>query len=304
MSKSEMKLCVGFTRGLSGETRKNDVLQRIRRVVSPRQIEFEERPFAVFGKARDRREQDALVNKAISEAFLSGADIFICDGKRVPLVLPQGIEILAVTQRKSGPAKLYTRDEKIKGMSQLEAGANIVVDDEPAAHELKAGYPHLFVELVDRPVPDALSHFLGDSLAVVCHGDDIDLIEEIEGLTNLNMPTGTMLPASGTGSIAVIGKTDLEDRAKLLRFDHYESNQALVVEREFLTQSDPERDKGCGASAYVASEVFSLEVTVPGKHYNMLTRRRTIGDMAHYQEIIKDFIRSLGLGEETERKAG
>ena len=93
-------------------------------------------------------------------------------------------------------------------------------------------------------------------------------------------------------------------RTRLLPFDHLESHQALITEREFFRQVDPGMERGCGASAYVASNVFSLEVTVPGDHYNVLTRRRTVGDMEHYREIIMEFIRSLGLGGASERKAG
>ena len=154
------------------------------------------------------------------------------------------------------------------------------------------------------PIADAFRHYLNDSLGVICHGDDLELLEGTEKLTRLTIPSGVILPASGTGSIAVLGRRDLEDWEKLLPFDFEDAHQALEAEREFFRQADPEREKGCGASAYVAKEVFSLEVTIPGDHYNVLTRRRTVGDMEHYVEIICEFIRSLGLGKATERKAG
>jgi hydroxymethylbilane synthase len=175
-----------------------------------------------------------LFVKEIEEALLrEEIDIAVHSLKDVPMILPQGLTLGAITQREEPFDVLISKDGKT--LEELPEGACVGTSSLRRQVQIKRRRPDLRVEVLRGNVDTRLRKLEGGQYdAIVLAYAGIKRLGLEEKITKV---LEDFIPAVGQGSLAIEVKEDREDVLSAIAFlDHEESRIRAVCERSFLRE--------------------------------------------------------------------
>ncbi len=201
-----------------------------------------------------------LFVKEIEEALLRGdIDLAVHSLKDVPMVLPEGLTLGAITERENPFDVLLSRDGK--SLEELPIGAVVGTSSLRRQVQIKRRRPDLRVEIlrgnVDtriRKMEDGLYDAIVLAYAGVrrmgLEGKVVQVLEDF-------------IPAVGQGSLAIeIREGDERVRSAIDFLDHRESRLRAECERAFLRELQGGCQVPIGAYAWVEGNTLKLKAFI------------------------------------------
>lgn len=174
--------------------------------------------------------------------------IALLDLAQLPLTLPEGLELAAVTRRLEPRCSLIAKGQR--RLSELEAGGRVGVGSARDAAFLRSAKPDL--------APTVLSDPIEDGLALLVAGEIAALVVPAAHLQQLgrHQPGEVLLeaellpPAAGQGSLGLIVRAD-DDLANELAYtlQHRPSFARVEAERSFALALGAQPEYAVGALA-------------------------------------------------------
>ncbi|HEX2203412.1 MAG TPA: hydroxymethylbilane synthase [Longimicrobium sp.] len=201
-----------------------------------------------------------LFTKELDEALLRGdADLAVHSLKDVPTRLPEGLAIVAVTEREDPRDVLIRRGGERGGLDALPAGARVGTSSLRRRAQLRAARPDL--EVLD------LRGNLNTRLAKLDAGDYDAVLLAAAGVLRLGwrprisayLEPDAWLPAVGQGALAVVARADDDSARERLRPLHDPAAaDAAAAERAFLHALEGGCQIPIGALAVVDAGTLTL----------------------------------------------
>ena len=199
-----------------------------------------------------------LFVKEIEQALMEGRiDLAVHSLKDVPMVLPEGLTLSAITERESPYDVLVSRDGR--KLMELPEGAKVGTSSLRRQVQIKRRRPDLKVEVLRGNVDTRmrkLKEGLYDAI-ILAHagvkrmGYEGEVVEVLENF----------IPAVGQGSLAIETREDDQKTRELLEpLDHRESRIRAECERAFLRRLEG----GCQVPIGAFAEVKGDEVHIRG----------------------------------------
>ena len=175
-----------------------------------------------------------LFVKEIEEALLDGrADIAVHSMKDVPMLLPEGLELIAVPEREVHSDVFLS--EKYAALTDLPAGARVGTSSLRRQAQILAMRPDLEIAMLRGNVETRVQKMrngLYDGIVLASAG-----LKRL-GISTVHMQElapPQFLSASGQGALGVEAREDREDLRDLFSFlDHRETRLCVWAERAFL----------------------------------------------------------------------
>ena len=197
--------------------------------------------------------------KEVQAAVLDGrADIAVHSAKDLPAVTPDGLVICAVPER-ADPRDVLAGCALV----DLPVRARVGTGSVRRQVQLRAVRPD--VDLIEiRGNIDTRLALVGELDAIVMAGAALDRLSLSPGIVD-RLPTETMLPQVGQGSLAIECRADDADTiAALATIDHAESHRRLDAERGFLIELGGDCDLPAGAFAEVTKDMVAVRAMLAG----------------------------------------
>lgn len=211
-----------------------------------------------------------LFVKELENALLNDeADIAVHSMKDVPMHLPEGLAITAITQR--GAVEDVFVSEQFKTIAELPAGARVGTSSARRKIILQREYPQLVSVDVRGNVQTRLSKCAqGEVDALILAAAGLERLELFDKITQ-RLPVDQWLPAPGQGAIGIesrLGDSDITDYLQAL--NHQDTWDTVIAERTVSRVLDG----GCGVplAAYALLENDELflrawRVSPESQHY-------------------------------------
>lgn len=158
-----------------------------------------------------------LFVKELEAAMLEGtADLAVHSLKDVPMVLPEGFTLAAVSSRED-PRDAFV-SPKYKRLEDMPAGARVGTASLRRELMLRSEFPHLTVLPIRGNVGTRLSKLdKGEFDALVMAGAGLKRLKLEDRIREL-LPVETSLPAPGQGALGIEVRADRKDLLELLSF--------------------------------------------------------------------------------------
>ena len=158
-----------------------------------------------------------LFVKELEAAMLEGtADLAVHSLKDVPMVLPEGFTLAAVSSRED-PRDAFV-SPKYKRLEDMPAGARVGTASLRRELMLRSEFPHLTVLPIRGNVGTRLSKLdKGEFDALVMAGAGLKRLKLEDRIREL-LPVETSLPAPGQGALGIEVRADRKDLLELLAF--------------------------------------------------------------------------------------
>lgn len=170
-------------------------------------------------------------------------DLHIRGARELPAELPDGISLVACTQRTDPFDVLIARNGAL--LEDLPPGAVVGVESLRVKVQIGSFREDLAVRRVEGSLDRLLEQLnRGDISAFIVAAEDVEACGWQESVTEV-FPTDIVLPAAGQGSFALLARADDEKAACVARrLDHELTHQVIRAERAFLLElnvraSDP-----------------------------------------------------------------
>jgi hydroxymethylbilane synthase len=236
-----------------------------------------------------------LFTKEIDEALLDGrADLAVHSLKDVPTQLPDGLAILAVSEREDPRDVLIARETGPRSLDLLPRGASVGTSSLRRRAQLRHLRPDL--QVID------LRGNLNTRLARLDSGACDAIILAAAGVIRLDwhprisqfMPVESWLPAVGQGALAVVARTSDTDIAALLAPLHHEPTSACVVaERGFLRALEGGCQVPIGALATSSGDLISIDGFVSDLDGQTVLRESSTGPTSDSRLVGETLARKL-----------
>ncbi len=181
----------------------------------------------ILDKALDKIGGKGLFVKELEEALADGrADLAVHSMKDVPMVLPDGFAMAAISERED-PRDAFVSN-RYKGLAELPPGSVVGTSSQRRESQLRARYPQLVVE--------PLRGNLQTRLRKLDDGAYAAIILAAAGLKRLGLadriaavlPPEQSLPAPGQGALGIECRADRADLIELLGVMNHPSTAACV----------------------------------------------------------------------------
>jgi hydroxymethylbilane synthase len=172
-----------------------------------------------------------LFVKELEEALAGGrADIAVHSMKDVPMQLPSGFAIAAITERED-PRDAFVSN-RYAGLAELPAGSVVGTSSLRRESQIRAQYPHLTVAPLRGNVQTRLRKLdAGDYAAIVLAAAGLKRLGLGDRIAALLEPEAS-LPAVGQGALGIECRADRDDLAALLQpLNHAETAACVRAER-------------------------------------------------------------------------
>ena len=158
-----------------------------------------------------------LFVKELEAAMLEGtADLAVHSLKDVPMVLPEGFTLAAVSSRED-PRDAFV-SPKYERLEDMPAGARVGTASLRRELMLRSEFPHLTVLPIRGNVGTRLSKLdKGEFDALVMAGAGLKRLKLEDRIREL-LPVETSLPAPGQGALGIEVRADRKDLLELLAF--------------------------------------------------------------------------------------
>lgn len=200
--------------------------------------------------------------KELEEALLSGlADIAVHSLKDMAVVLPDGLCLAAVLERKEPRDVLVSHD--FSQLSSLPQGAVVGTSSKRRSSQILAKRPDIRVAPCRGNINTRLDKMArGDFDALLLAGAALERLGSSHLVGEYFAPE-TMLPACGQGVIAIqCAQTDLVLRKHLAQVSHDKTAQAIQLERQVVANLGGHCQLPLAVYAEVCAEGFWVRVAL------------------------------------------
>lgn len=243
----------------------------------------------------------ALFTKELEVALLDGKiDLAVHSLKDLPTLVPDGLEIAAITKRHPAGDVLIAR-KKGTTIDNLREGAVVGTGSLRRSSQLRHLRPDIITVDLRGNVPTRIEKFLKsewDAIILARAGvERLKLNKYISSFIDVNV----MLPAVGQGALGLeTRKNDERVKSIISAINHEETNLAAQAERAFLKTLEGGCQVPIGAYAQVKSNGLYLEGWVGSLDGSIAFRAKIRGSKNEPEEIGKHLaiaIKKAGAGK-------
>ncbi len=218
---------------------------------------FLDRPLAQIGGK-------GLFTKEIEDALLSGAaDIAVHSMKDVPTVLPDGLVIPCMLEREDVRDVLIVRDDAVKGLADLPAGARLGTASLRRAAQALSRNPGLKIVTLRGNVGTRMDKIAaGEADATFLALAGLKRLG-LAGRARIKLDTSEMLPAVAQGAIGIECRAgDGRVHELIASLDHVPTRICVDAERALLASLDGSCRTPIAAHATLAGAKLSLAAMI------------------------------------------
>jgi hydroxymethylbilane synthase len=190
----------------------------------------------ILDRALDKIGGKGLFVKELEDALAEGrADIAVHSMKDVPMVLPPGFEIAAITER-ADPRDAFVSNQ-YANFAALPAGSRVGTSSLRRESQIRARFPQLTVEPLRGNVQTRLKKLDdGQYAAIVLAAAGLKRLGLAERITAVLTPEES-LPAPGQGALGIECRADRADILELMRVLHDDATSACVRAERALSRA-------------------------------------------------------------------
>ncbi len=174
-----------------------------------------------------------LFVKELEDALARGAaDLAVHSVKDVPMNLPPGFALAAITER-ADPRDAFV-SMRFRNLAELPPGARVGTSSLRRESQLRSRYPHLVIEPLRGNVPSRVRKLdEGQYDAVILAAAGLKRLDLAHRITALLTPEES-LPAVGQGALGIECRADREDVMRLMApLNHQFTAACVYAERAF-----------------------------------------------------------------------
>ena len=177
-----------------------------------------------------------LFVKELEEALASGdADIAVHSMKDVPMVLPPGFVIAAITER-ADPRDAFV-SKHYRSLAQLPAGSRVGTSSLRRESQIRARFPQLVIEPLRGNVETRLKKLDdGNYAAIILAAAGLKRLGLADRITAI-LPPEESLPAPGQGALGIECRTGRSDVSAMIRALNHDSTAACVRAERALSRA-------------------------------------------------------------------
>jgi hydroxymethylbilane synthase len=181
----------------------------------------------ILDKTLDKIGGKGLFVKELEDALAAGsADIAVHSMKDVPMVLPSGFEIVAITEREDARDAFVSN--QYASLNALPAGSRIGTSSLRRESQIRARFPQLVVDPLRGNVQTRLDKLdAGNYAAIILAAAGLRRLGLAERITAILTPEES-LPAPGQGALGIECRTERADVISMMRALNHESTAACV----------------------------------------------------------------------------
>jgi hydroxymethylbilane synthase len=190
----------------------------------------------ILDRALDKIGGKGLFVKELEAALAAGsADIAVHSMKDVPMVLPPGFEIAAITERED-PRDAFVSN-RYAGLAALPAGSRIGTSSLRRESQIRARFPRLVVEPLRGNVHTRLKKLDdGNYAAIVLAAAGLKRLALADRITVILTPDES-LPAPGQGALGIECRAGRADLLALMRPLGHDTTAACVRAERALSRA-------------------------------------------------------------------
>ena len=226
----------------------------------------------ILDRALDKIGGKGLFVKELEDALAAGrADIAVHSMKDVPMVLPPGFAIAAITER-ADPRDAFVSNQ-YRDFAALPVGSRVGTSSLRRESQIRARFPQLMVEPLRGNVQTRLKKLDdGQYAAIVLAAAGLKRLGLADRITGVLTPEES-LPAPGQGALGIECRADRADILALMRALHDEATAACVnAERALSRALAGNCQLPLGAFAQLEGDRVRLRGFVASKDGNRLVR--------------------------------
>ena len=232
----------------------------------------------ILDRALDKIGGKGLFVKELEEALAAGsADIAVHSMKDVPMVLPAGFEIAAITEREDPRDALVSNH--YGNLDALPAGSRVGTSSLRRESQVRARFPQLVVGPLRGNVQTRLKKLdAGDYAAIILAAAGLKRLGLAERITAILTPDES-LPAPGQGAIGIECRADRTDVIAMMRpLDHAPTAVCVRAERALSRALSGNCQLPLGAFAQPEGGQLRLRGFVASQDGTQLVRAELTGE--------------------------
>jgi hydroxymethylbilane synthase len=232
----------------------------------------------ILDKTLDKIGGKGLFVKELEDALAAGsADIAVHSMKDVPMVLPPGFEIAAITEREDARDAFVSN--QYANLNALPAGSRVGTSSLRRESQIRARYPQLAVDPLRGNVQTRLDKLdAGNYAAIILAAAGLKRLGLAERITAILTPEES-LPAPGQGALGIECRTERTDLISMMRALNHESSAACVrAERALSAALSGSCQLPLGSFAQVDGGRLRLRGLVASQDGTQLVRAELTGD--------------------------
>lgn len=177
-----------------------------------------------------------LFVKELEDALAAGsADVAVHSMKDVPMVLPPGFDIAAITEREDPHDALVSNH--YRNLAQLPAGSRIGTSSLRRESQVRARFPQLAIEPLRGNVHTRLKKLDdGNYAAIILAAAGLKRLGLSQRITAILAPE-ECLPAPGQGALGIECRADRSDVSAMMRALNHDSTAACVRAERALSRA-------------------------------------------------------------------
>jgi hydroxymethylbilane synthase len=231
----------------------------------------------ILDRALDKIGGKGLFVKELEEALATGgADIAVHSMKDVPMELPMGFEIAAITERED-PRDAFVSNH-YQSLQALPAGSRLGTSSLRRESQVRARFPQLAVEPLRGNVQTRLNKLdAGNYAAIILAAAGLKRLGLAERVTAVLTPDES-LPAPGQGALGIECRAERADVIAMMRLLNHDLTAACVrAERALSRALTGSCQLPLGAFAQPAGDKLRLRSFVASQDGTQLVRAELTG---------------------------
>ena len=232
----------------------------------------------ILDRALDQIGGKGLFVKELEEALAAGsADIAVHSMKDVPMVLPAGFEIAAITERED-PRDAFVSNQ-YGNLDALPAGSRVGTSSLRRESQVRARFPQLVVGPLRGNVQTRLKKLdAGDYAAIILAAAGLKRLGLAERITAILTPDES-LPAPGQGALGIECRAERTEVIAMMRpLDHNPTAMCVRAERALSRALSGNCQVPLGAFAQAEGERLRLRGFVASQDGTQRVRAELTGD--------------------------
>ena len=247
----------------------------------------------ILDKTLDKIGGKGLFVKELEDALAAGsADIAVHSMKDVPMVLPAGFDIAAITERED-PRDAFVSNSHAN-FGALPAGSRVGTSSLRRESQLRARYPQVTVGTLRGNVQTRLAKLDGgDFAAIILAAAGLKRLGLADRITALLTPDES-LPAPGQGALGIECRAGRDDVIAMMRaFDHEPTALCVRAERALSRALSGSCQLPLGAFAQIEAGGLRLRGLVASPDGKQLVRAELTGDASDPEALGSDLATRL-----------
>lgn len=226
-----------------------------------------------------------LFTKELDIAMLHGEiDIAVHSLKDMPTQLPEGLNLVAVTQREHpGDALISPNYQQIENLPHR---AIIGTSSLRRKAQLLSYRPDLTIVDLRGNLDTRLKKIATDKLdGIVLAVAGLRRLGWTEHITQV-LPLDIMLPAVGQGALAIQAREDDPELLRLLQaLDDYSTRQAILAEREFLRVVEGGCQVPVGVYGHIADHCLVVAAVIASTDGKQVIKKQISGSLEQPEQL-------------------